>query len=863
MKKVLAWAVALALVLSSFTMAFAADTKTSADFKDASSIQYTEAVDVMVATGVINGYPDGTFGPQKTVKRSEMAKMIACIMNGGEDVGDQYKSACPFADSKDHWAAGYIAFCASEHIIDGRSADVFDPEAEVTGTEVAKMALTSLGYDSGIQGYTGENWAANVLKDAKKNKLFDGLDSSFVPGDPCSREAAAQILFNMLKAPMVEYDTNTSVTVGDATVSVNSKVNKLTPEDSGVKDDNGDGYTNLYEDVFGGDLSQNEEDADGFGSPAHSWTYEGDDIGTYVASTDYEFVAEDVGFEDALKAYDEDLYDDFDNNELIIKSVTVNGATIFDIEENQGIGIPVSGPSEMIFMLPGMGDTVKMFEADAPADYEGDAVFYDVVIEHYEAAQIDAVDTDISDKEAKKDITAKLDLMYDGEVEIDAIPDTELTGYDAETYVEGAVIAIAFNYAKEEIIDSYVMEELASGAVSRTYTDQKHMLGLSAVNMDGEKIEMATFYNPVDGNLPEAGDNEYTLYDYNGYALASVQTAEAEAEVFYGVLVNYAANTGSDDFGEGGANKAKIVTSEGEETVFTVSEDCEYEAAAGAQQVLIEYTLNEDGEVDSIAEGVAAPDALAAGTTMKTEGVLAGKAVSEDVVAFWIDPEDEDAEWVVYDFDALSDEDITIAAEAVCYNADGDEIQALLLTRDLVDESEDTSLGFITNVSTYSTKDGTFAEITALVDGKETTFTTAKGVYGTEAIYEYADPEDLIEFTANSDGELVSALLAEIETVDGVVEEFGDDVVAAAMFEQKVVGKKNNSLDIGTEGNLNYQAVGSAAIYYVNADGDLEVSSLSKIKVSNEPYVDLYQTDAEGGVWNIVVFYDANSWDDY
>ncbi|MBQ1418935.1 MAG: S-layer homology domain-containing protein, partial [Firmicutes bacterium] len=179
MKKVLAWAVVLALVLSSFTMAFAGQTKTSKDFKDASQIQYTEAVDVMVATGVINGYPDGTFGPQKTVKRSEMAKMIAVMMNGGEDVGDQFKSACPFKDSQNHWAAGYIAYCASEHIIDGRSADVFDPEAEVTGTEVAKMALTSLGYDSKIQGYTGETWAAAVLKDAKKNNLFDGLDSSF------------------------------------------------------------------------------------------------------------------------------------------------------------------------------------------------------------------------------------------------------------------------------------------------------------------------------------------------------------------------------------------------------------------------------------------------------------------------------------------------------------------------------------------------------------------------------------------------------------------------------------------------------------------------------------------------------------
>lgn len=297
MKKVLAWAVVLALVFSSFTMAFAADKKAASDFSDYDSIQYKEAVDVMVATGVINGYPDGTFGPTKDVKRSESAKMIAVMLNGGKDIGDEYKSSCTFADSKNHWAAGYIAYCAATKpvIINGRSADVFDPDNNVTGTELAKMALTALGYDPQIQGYTGDQWSANVLRDANKVDLFEGLADDFVPGEPCSREETAQILFNCLKARPVEYDFNVDVTTSDgSSVTVNSK-----PQQQEYP---------LYEEVFDGaldaDLIRNK-----LGKPATKWTYERNKIGEYPFDPDYTFTAKDEGFTKALKAYDKDLAD--------------------------------------------------------------------------------------------------------------------------------------------------------------------------------------------------------------------------------------------------------------------------------------------------------------------------------------------------------------------------------------------------------------------------------------------------------------------------------------------------------------------------------------------------------------------------
>ena len=76
LKKVLALVLAFACAFTMFAGAAFTD---QADIKDAN----TEAVDTLVALGVINGYTDGSFKPNGTVTRAEMAKMIYTIRSGG------------------------------------------------------------------------------------------------------------------------------------------------------------------------------------------------------------------------------------------------------------------------------------------------------------------------------------------------------------------------------------------------------------------------------------------------------------------------------------------------------------------------------------------------------------------------------------------------------------------------------------------------------------------------------------------------------------------------------------------------------------------------------------------------------------
>ena len=76
MKKVLSFVLVLSMILGSFGMAFAAAPS------DVVGKDYEDAVNVLMELGVVEGYKDGTFRPEKVVTRAEMAAMIYIIRNG-------------------------------------------------------------------------------------------------------------------------------------------------------------------------------------------------------------------------------------------------------------------------------------------------------------------------------------------------------------------------------------------------------------------------------------------------------------------------------------------------------------------------------------------------------------------------------------------------------------------------------------------------------------------------------------------------------------------------------------------------------------------------------------------------------------
>ena len=214
LKKVLALVLAFACAFTMFA---------GAAFTDSADIKTTEAVDMLVALGVIDGYADGSFKPEGTVTRAEMAKMIYVIRTGRSDASAYNDDKTTFTDIGDHWARGYIKYCQSLGIIAGKSTTKFDPNGKVTTAEAAKMLLVTLGYNAQKAGLEGTTWSQKTVALADENGLLKDVVCGTSAAAP--RQYAAQLMYNAIFANTVTlrdgeytkygYDNSLNPTIGE------------------------------------------------------------------------------------------------------------------------------------------------------------------------------------------------------------------------------------------------------------------------------------------------------------------------------------------------------------------------------------------------------------------------------------------------------------------------------------------------------------------------------------------------------------------------------------------------------------------------------------------------------------------------
>ena len=90
MKKFLSLVLALVMTMSLVTVSAGAK-----DFTDASKITYDEAVAVMSAAKVIDGYAEGDFRPTNTLTRGAAAKIICNLILGPTTASALVADAAP------------------------------------------------------------------------------------------------------------------------------------------------------------------------------------------------------------------------------------------------------------------------------------------------------------------------------------------------------------------------------------------------------------------------------------------------------------------------------------------------------------------------------------------------------------------------------------------------------------------------------------------------------------------------------------------------------------------------------------------------------------------------------------------------
>ena len=287
MKKFLSLVMALAMTLTLVTVGASAK-----DFTDKSSINYKEAVDVISAAGIVDGYTDGSFNPSATLTRGAAAKIICNLMLGATAANSLGVASAPFKDVPvTNVFAGYIAYCSSQGIINGYADGTFKPAGTVTGFQFLKMLEGALGYDSAIEVFTGTNWAVNVAKVAVTVGLTKG-NSNFVGSKAMTREEACQYALNTLKAETVTYDNKgTSIKTADGT-TIN--MGASTAKKSGV----------TFMATYQSNLKLSTL-GDSMGRPANTWTWKATKIGTYAKTPAVTFTAEtkEADVKSALSAY--------------------------------------------------------------------------------------------------------------------------------------------------------------------------------------------------------------------------------------------------------------------------------------------------------------------------------------------------------------------------------------------------------------------------------------------------------------------------------------------------------------------------------------------------------------------------------
>ncbi len=180
---------------------------------DANAV-YVPAVKTLNLMGIINGYPDGTFGPDKNVTRAEFTAMLMRTLNLG-GIGSPTAANLPFTDVDDNdsginWAIPDINSAYAKGIINGYEDQTFRPNANVSYEEALKMIVATLGYSLDV---SGTPWYGEYVAQAGKLGITDVAYSLGKVETPATRACIAQMLYDSLEVNLVEKQEVTNKTI--------------------------------------------------------------------------------------------------------------------------------------------------------------------------------------------------------------------------------------------------------------------------------------------------------------------------------------------------------------------------------------------------------------------------------------------------------------------------------------------------------------------------------------------------------------------------------------------------------------------------------------------------------------------------
>ena len=788
MKKFLSLVLALVMTMSLVTVSAGAK-----DFTDNSKINYKEAVDVMSAAKVIDGYAEGDFRPANTLTRGAAAKIICNLILGPTTAEALVADAAPYSDvPTTNNFAGYIAYCAKARIISGYADGTFRPAATLSGYAFMKMLLGALGYDATAEGYTGNNWSIQVAKRALSANvdLADGLNGDFNGIKAVTREEACLYAFNTLKATMVEYENSNSVTVNGITFTNKSTAKEMTCVEGSGNDGNikKDGKVQFAEKYFS-DLKGTPA-TDDLGHPSTKWMWKKDKIGTYANEADETYTLTGTYEIGTGKDYasllavlkDEDFTDNKDLKLAKEVDVYVNGAAVKTTEAEAVVKALMNDAKG--------GTTVELYYNDDDKD-----VVDCVTILNYSIGQIKDVSTKLTKDQKDDGATSKI------KVEGKWYLDNDVVGFDSKTYVEDAYVLYILK-STTEMSASQIAEEITGKVTAIKGSDKatvggtqyKYVKNAVTIDVDDE----GSFYLNVAGQIAAVDTNSKSdnyAYIYN----LKKDTNKVNSDgVLADTITAYYVTT--DGTKASAVVDADVETTSGEKTFYYADTKTEVESG-----VVIAFSINSDGELvletakDTIKNNVTKTidKTHAAGTDSDTQFIFAYADGSKFKTST-----------------AAGYKNVSVKGQQVCTvtNKDGDYLYVFVGVKNGT-LSSDVQYAVVTDGKASKTKDGkdTFYSYDAIINGEESTLT----------------------FKTSTDPKLTKGAAYAFE-LDG--KNVKDNKVTPLNFAQVTAGTKNYVEVGGTQYNLDDDV---KAIYTVTLEYKTEDAYKEATKGTTLTFADL------------------------
>ena len=175
------------------------------------SLTVPEVVELETHGSYVVGYPNGTFGPDRSMARSEAAAVFARLLaqRNGERITAPVTPTFPDV-SADAWYAGYVSYLARYGIAVGYTDGLFHGEAPITRAEFTAMAVRFFdSYGDGdpaiMEDYGGfwdvspGHWAAGYIEDAARYGWVVGSgNGTFRADDEISRAEVVTMVNRLL-----------------------------------------------------------------------------------------------------------------------------------------------------------------------------------------------------------------------------------------------------------------------------------------------------------------------------------------------------------------------------------------------------------------------------------------------------------------------------------------------------------------------------------------------------------------------------------------------------------------------------------------------------------------------------------------